>query len=502
MRHGLLPECGRKALSKSGLVFIKDPCCGDCPLAHDHRAGSVMAGRLEYGDKIYGIITVITSQDLIPEKEEQSLFKSFIAEFSFYLHGIDLELKRRTAEIELLESEEKFRTIAETIPGFLNITDTKGNSIYVSPNCEKITGYTREEIMEGPIFWVHEDVIPKAMELYDRAYKKMEMSSNFEYKAVKKNGEVWYASSSWEMLKDKDGKMKGIVIQTTDITSRKRAEIALNESRKLFKTLAGVAPVGIFHTDAKGVCQYVNKVFCKIAGISAEEAKREAWSRTLHPEDREWVIRKWDKAAGTGSMFKSEFRFQNRDGRTTWVFGQAVAEKDTNKQTIGYIGTITDINDLKRNENELKTSRKALIKQKASLEKKNVALREIIGQVEIEKQKIKDNIITNINEVVMPILEKMKLNYDTDNYIDILEHYLGKLASSFGRKIMKRGNKLTPREMEISTLIESGLTNKEISKLLNISCQTVENHRKNIRKKLEITNKNINLATYLRQLAS
>ena len=184
------------------------------------------------------------------------------------------------------------------------------------------------------------------------------------------------------------------------------------------------------------------------------------------------------------------------------MFGQAVAEKNTSNETTGYIGTITDIHDLKRNENELKTSRKALIKQKASLEKKNVALREIIGQVEIEKHKIKDNIIININEVVMPILEKMKLNNDTDSYIDILENYLGKLASSFGRKIMKRGNKLTPREMEISTLIESGLGNKEISKLLNISSQTVENHRKNIRKKLEITNKNINLATYLRQLSS
>ena len=504
MRHGLLPECGRKALSQPGFVITEDPLnsCADCPLAHYHQAESSMTSRLEYGNKIFGIITVAISQDFIPEEEEQSLFKSFTSEFSFYLHGIDLELKRRTAVKELQESEEKFRTIVETAPGLLQITDMEGNNIYVSPNCEKITGYTQEELIEEPRFWVHEDDMPREMEMYNRAYKKMEADSNFEYKAVKKNGELWYASSSWVVLKDKDGINKGVVLQTTDITNRKRAEIALNESRKLFSTLAGVSPVGIFHTDTEGVCRYVNNVFCKIAGISAKEAELKGWSWTLHPEDREKVTRKWDKAAGSGSMFKSEFRFQNRDGRATWVFGQAVAEKDTNNETIGYIGTITDINDLKRTENELKKSRLTLIKQKASLENKNVALREIIGQVEIEKNKIKDNIIININEVVIPILEKMKINNDTDSYIDILEHYLGKLASSFGRNIIKRGNKLTPREMEISMLIESGLTNKEISKLLNISCQTVENHRKNIRNKLKITNKNINLATFLRQLES
>ena len=60
--------------------------------------------------------------------------------------------------------------------------------------------------------------------------------------------------------------------------------------------------------------------------------------------------------------------------------------------------------------------------------------------------------------------------------------------------------KLTPREMEICTMIESGLTSKEIPEQLNISCQTIDNHRKSIRKKLDITNKNINLSSYLLHL--
>jgi DNA-binding CsgD family transcriptional regulator len=59
---------------------------------------------------------------------------------------------------------------------------------------------------------------------------------------------------------------------------------------------------------------------------------------------------------------------------------------------------------------------------------------------------------------------------------------------------------LTPREIEICNMVKSDITSKEISKLLNISPQTIVKHRKNIRKKLGISNKNINLTSFLHEL--
>ncbi len=132
--------------------------------------------------------------------------------------------ERKRAEEALLHSEERFRTLVETAPSLLHISDAKGNNIYVSPNCEEITGYTQEELLSGIRWWVHEDDTPRAREVFDRAFREGVGGKNFEYKAVKKNGEVWYASSSWERLRDKGGKFQGVVLQTIDITERKRTE--------------------------------------------------------------------------------------------------------------------------------------------------------------------------------------------------------------------------------------------------------------------------------------
>jgi PAS domain S-box-containing protein len=133
------------------------------------------------------------------------------------------ETERRRAEEALRESEERFRTIVETAPSLLLITDAKGNNIYVSPNCEGITGYTQEELQGQVVWWVHEDDTPRAKEVYDRTFREGVGCKGLEYKAVKKNGELWYASSSWEPFKDAKGKLEGVVFQTTDITKRKRA---------------------------------------------------------------------------------------------------------------------------------------------------------------------------------------------------------------------------------------------------------------------------------------
>lgn len=158
------------------------------------------------------------------------------------LHSVSVQrdiTERKLAEMESLraqealrESEERFRTIVETAPSLLHISDAEGNNVYVSPNCEKITGYTRDELLSGIRWWVHEDDTVRAKEVFDRTFREGVGGRDFEYKAVRKNGELWYASSSWELLRDEEGKFNGVVLQTIDITEHKRVEEALQKSQK------------------------------------------------------------------------------------------------------------------------------------------------------------------------------------------------------------------------------------------------------------------------------
>ncbi|MDH5467258.1 MAG: LuxR C-terminal-related transcriptional regulator [Candidatus Aminicenantes bacterium] len=166
----------------------------------------------------------------------------------------------------------------------------------------------------------------------------------------------------------------------------------------------------------------------------------------------------------------------------------------------GAVITSQDITERKKAEMALAESEAKLREQKSALEEKNIALREVIAQIEAEKIRIKEDIETNVHIVLSPILEKLKMGKDRLKYVNLLEHYIDEITSSFGSKITRISLKLTAREIEVCNMIKGGLTNKDISNILNISCRTVEKHRQKIRHKLEISNQDVNLASFLREL--
>ncbi|OUL27119.1 diguanylate cyclase [Nostoc sp. RF31YmG] len=139
----------------------------------------------------------------------------------------------------------------------------------------------------------------------------------------------------------------------TELAERQRTEAHLRQSEQRYASLAAAAPVGIFRTDAQGSCLYVNERWCKITGLTSEEAAEAGWVKGLHPNDREKVLAEWYCAVKENRSFQLEYRFQQPDGTVAWVFGQAVAEHDLVGQITGYIGTITDISDRKHAEEQL-----------------------------------------------------------------------------------------------------------------------------------------------------
>ena len=142
-----------------------------------------------------------------------------------------------------------------------------------------------------------------------------------------------------------------------------------------------------------------------------------------------------------------------------------------------------------------------LRKKKRELERKNIALREILGQLEIEKKEQGDQILANIENLIMPSLNKIENGKIAPDmyfkYIRNASANLREIATSFGLRISSRLYRLSPREIEISSLVRNGWSNKDIANLLYISIATVERHRHNIRRKLGIANTTTNLATYL-----
>jgi PAS domain S-box-containing protein len=160
----------------------------------------------------------------------------------------------------------------------------------------------------------------------------------------------------------------------------------------------------------------------------------------------------------------------------------------------------TDISERKRAEEALKKSEKELRIKSQSLEEVNAALKVLLKRVEVGRMELEENILSNIRELVLPYLEKLKktsLSEKQATYLAIAETNLDNVAASFLRNLKTKYLNLTHREVQIATLVREGKSVKDIAELLNITPKTVEYHRTSLRTKLGLKNKRANLRSHL-----
>ena len=143
-------------------------------------------------------------------------------------------------------------------------------------------------------------------------------------------------------------------------SQRQKAELGVVESERRYHTLAEVSPVGIFHTDEKGSTTYVNPRWCQISGMTYEAAMGNGWFDAVHEEDKDKLRRGWEEATSKKEVSVSEYRFVRPNGSIAWVIGQAIPERDTEGNIVGYVGTTTDITERKKYEKELEETSEKL----------------------------------------------------------------------------------------------------------------------------------------------
>lgn len=134
------------------------------------------------------------------------------------------------------------------------------------------------------------------------------------------------------------------------------AEEALKKSEDKIRMLVSLSPAGIYMTDEGGKCTFVNKAWCMMAGMEPDEAYGDGWINAIHPADRAYVSGLWDKYVNSGREWNWNYRFIDKKGVVSWVFGLSKPILDASGKTIGFIGTNTDITDLKLAEENLKHS--------------------------------------------------------------------------------------------------------------------------------------------------
>ena len=138
-----------------------------------------------------------------------------------------------------------------------------------------------------------------------------------------------------------------------------------------------------------------------------------------------------------------------------------------------------------------------------NLEELNVALEVLLKKREEDKQDLEKNFVHNITNLVLPYIEKLKganLTARQRSFIETIESNIHDIVAPFARGLSSEYFNLTPTEIRVATLIKQDKTAREIAEMHNVSKSAIVFHSHNIRKKLGLKDKKINLKTYLRSL--
>jgi DNA-binding CsgD family transcriptional regulator len=148
---------------------------------------------------------------------------------------------------------------------------------------------------------------------------------------------------------------------------------------------------------------------------------------------------------------------------------------------------------------ELQETNQLLTLERKALQESNTALRIVLARIEKEKQDIHKDIKTNVEKVLMPMLRVMttQLPFDQTKYVEMFKTNLEEITSPFINQLSLAFYSMTPTETAICNMIRNEMRTKEIAKTRGVSEATINRHREKIRRKLSITNKNVNLATFL-----
>ena len=285
---------------------------------------------------------------------------------------------------------------------------------------------------------------------------------------------------------------------------RERAEHALKESEVRYRTIFENTGTATVIVDEDATIVLANRQFERLTGLSRSEIEgKKKWTEFVLEDDLP-KLKLLSRAVGKHSRTPSdgyEFRITNNRSGVLNVLANVASIPSTKRVVMSFL----DITERKMAEEVVKKREQELQLKSQSLEEANTALKVLLKHREEDKATLEEQVLANVKKLVLPYLEKLKgprLDSSQRVHIEIIEAHLNDIVSPFLRNLSSAYLSLTPREIEVATLVKEGKTTKEITRLLNISTTAVDFHRKNLRSKFGIKSKKTNLRSFLTSLYS
>ncbi len=400
--------------------------------------------------------------------------------------------ERKQADEEL----RKFKTISDQSNIGNALFDSQGNFIYANETLARMHGYEVEEILGKHFSIFHTEEQLQEVVRLEEELASLGSMENIEIWHKRKDGTVFPMLVNVTLIKDGRDNVSFYSFSGSDITRRKKVEGDL----KKFKAISDAAMVGNTIIDNEGVFQYVNHAFAAMHGYRPEELLDKPFTIVLAEEEKSKIEQMQKRLLREGAVLNAEFLHKRRDGSVFPGLVNATVIRNENGIP-AYLGSTTiDISARKEMEVALRAREEDLEARNIRLDQMNAALKVLISNREKDKKDLEEKVLTNVRELSLPILEKLrgcKLDARESAYMDVLESSLNEIISPFLRTLSAKYSALTQAELMVATMVKEGSNTKKIASIMGLSERSVETYRTRLRKKLGIGNRKVNLRTFL-----
>jgi PAS domain S-box-containing protein len=263
--------------------------------------------------------------------------------------------------LDLSSPEHLFRGLVEEIPAVVYVVsnDRLAETLYISPQCTDMIGYTPQEWMADVTLW------PNTLHPADRPRVTAEWAHSVrtgipfraEYRLIRRNGDAMWVSDESRLILDEMGRPRfwqGVIM---DITERRRAQEVARASEARYQALVEGIPAVLYEMgpDDERRTRYVSPHVEQVLGYTRAEwlDQPDIWTELLHPDDREVLLAAHDQHNESGEPWTREYRLIASDGHVVWVRDQATLVRDEEGQPRTWQGVMLDITAQKEAEETL-----------------------------------------------------------------------------------------------------------------------------------------------------
>lgn len=422
---------------------------------------------------------------------------------------VELELQNdelRLAHQELTEFKIHYTQLYDFTPvGYVTL-DAKGKILNANLTLARMLATEKSALLNRPL---SDHVLPRDQDIYYlhlQALFASEKRQVCDLKMKKKEGDLFDVQLESTVIPEPgQGKARYRTV-IIDVSDRKHTERLLKYGRHQLESVLNRIESSVYVADMTSYeILFMNSYMKKKhnADLTGQICWAAIHGKQTGPCDICNNDRLVDEAGNPAEPCIWEFYNKGSD---QWheLNSLAIPWTDGRMVRLEIARNITGRKQAEKKQKEMRLTLEEKVKQRtAELEDMNATLRILLKKRDEDKNEIKERIFANYKLILTPIILNLKKSLTREsqkNMMDILESELKNVLSPFSKKLSGQMVNLTPMEIHIADLVKFGKTNKEISEIMHSSIHTISRHRENIRKKIGLKNKKINLRSFLSTL--